>query len=281
MNTDFDPFAGIEDEIELSPSETRVTLFTRAKLGFARVEKIFVQVDDYPVGENSRGSVLGNLVTGKKERALDLLLTVHALSPILDDSPLPLTTWAQLLSSDKHEWTTRTISTAFRVLQEMNLVELSGPKQQPVVTLMREDGSGDAHQEMKSENGRGFFTIPFEYWTGGDITQLSLPGKAMLLIILKETQDPKGKLTFTMPVSRAQNWYGISERSAERGYFELAQRGLIQQKVQKINDPRHPAGRREIVHRAPMGAYSTAHREWLRDAAREATDASSRPKEVK
>lgn len=237
--------------------------------------------DDYPAGKDSRGSVLGELVGGKKERSLDLLLTVHALSPILDDSPLPLKTWAQLVSSDEHDWTARTISTAFQVLQAMSLVELSGPKQQPVVTLLREDGSSHAHQDMKSENGRGFFTIPFEYWTGGDITRLSLPGKAMLLIILKETQDPKGRLTFTMPVAKAHTWYGISERTAERGYLELAKRGLIQQKVQKINDPRHPAGRREVVHRAPMGVYSTAHREWLRDSARKATDKSSSKKEVK
>lgn len=280
MNIDIDPFAGIEDEAELSPSETRRALFTRAKLGFARVEKAFVQLDGYPAGGKSRGSVLGDLVNGKKARALDLLLTVHALSPILEDSPLPLATWAQVLSSDEHLWTTRTISTAFRDLQKMNLLDLSGPKQQPVIELKREDGSGDPHQEVKSENGRGFFTIPFEYWTEGDITRLSLPAKALLLIILKETQDPKGKLTVTMPVSRAQAWYGISERTAERGYFELAQRFLIQQKVQKINDHQHPAGRREVVHRAPVGAYSTAHREHLRNAAREAFD-TTREKEVK
>lgn len=280
MDNDIDPFAGIEDEAELSPSETRRALFTRARLGFARIEKVFVQLDDYPSGGDSRGSVLGQLVTEKKARALDLLLTVHALSPILDGTPLPLTTWAQLLSSDEHEWTTRTISAAFRELQKKDLVDLSGSKQQPVVTLKREDGSGDPHQDVKSENGRGFFTIPFEYWTSGDITRLSLPGKAMLLIILKETQDPKGKLTFTMPVARAQGWYGISERSAERGYLELAKHGLIQQKVQKINDPQHPAGRRELIHRAPAGVYSTAHREWLRNAAREASDASG-AKEVK
>lgn len=280
MNIDIDPFAGIEDEAELSPGETRRALFARAKLGFARIEKAFVQLDEYPDGEKSRGSVLGKLVTGKKARALDLLLTVHALSPILEGSPLPLITWAQVLSSDEHLWTTRTISTAFRDLQKMDLLDLSGPKQQPVIELKREDGSGDPHQEVKSENGRGFFTIPFEYWTDGDITRLSLPAKALLLIILKETQDPKGKLTVTMPVARAQAWYGISERTAERGYLELAQRLLIQQKVQKINDPQHPAGRREVVHRAPIGAYSTANREHLRNAAREAFD-TNREKEVK
>ncbi|MEA5456969.1 hypothetical protein SPF06_19780 [Sinomonas sp. JGH33] len=276
MDYDIDPFAGIEDEAELSPSETRKTLFVKAKLGYARIEKVFVQLDDYPQGGDSRGSVLGHLVTAKKARALDLLLTVHALANILDGSPLPLVTWAKLLSPDGQEWKVRTISTAFRELQEMDLLELSGSKQQPVVLLKREDGSGEPMPELKSENGRGFFTVPFDYWTDGAITKLSLPAKAMLLIILKETQDPKGKLTFTMPVARAKNWYGISERSAERGYLELVKEGLISQKIQKVSDPQHPAGRREIVHRAPVGVYSTAHRERLRHLAEAAADAASK-----
>lgn len=272
MNIEFDPFAGIEDEADLSPDETRELLFNKAKLGYARIRKEFVQLDDYAETTKSRGSVLATFVTSKKSKALDLLLAIHALYIILDGSPLPLATWARLLSTDTKPCTTRTVSAALRTLRDMKLLEFSGPPSQPIITLKRENGSGDPLPPRKADEGRGFFTIPFEFWLDGHAGSLSLPAKAMLLIILKETQDPQGRLTFSMPVARAQSWYGISERSAERGYVELTKHHLIQQRVQKIADPQHPAGRREVVHRAPDGIYSTAHREHLRLVARSASE---------
>ena len=38
----------------------------------------------------------------------------------------------------------------------------------------------------------------------------------MLLLSLAETQDPK-RPSFAMAYERASEWYGVSERTAERG----------------------------------------------------------------
>ncbi|MGL3807910.1 hypothetical protein ACSYDW_17675 [Paeniglutamicibacter sp. R2-26] len=265
-----DPFADIEDQPKMDTLGTRLKLFTDAKRGYVRIRKDFVQRESEP-----RASVLADFVHGRKERALDLFLTIHALQPILEDTPLPIATWARLLDSTDRPCTTRAISSALRSLQTMKLLKFEGPKTTPVITLYRENADETLWtkewQEGKANNdGRGFFTIPFDYWTDGTIDELRLPGKAMLLILLKETQDPNGPLTFTMPVQRASSWYGISERTAERGYLELAKLGLIAQRVQKIPDARHPAGRREVHHRAPIGSYSTDYREYLGIEAKQA-----------
>jgi hypothetical protein len=271
MTTERNPFDGLDDKPELDTAETRSQLFTDAKRGFVRIRKDFVQRPSKP-----RPSILADFVTGRKERALDLLLTIHALQPILDGTPLALATWARLLDSEKRPCTTRAVTSTLRVLEEMDLLHTEGPKTAPDIVLHRENGDGalwtkERPDAASADPGRGFFTVPFHYWTEGTIDRLRLPGKAMFLILLKETQDPAGPLTFTMPVERASEWYGISERTAERGYLELSKRLIIRQHVQKIPDARHPAGRKEVHHRALAGHYSTDYREFLRDEAQKAS----------
>lgn len=259
------PLDDIEDLPTISPEDTRKELFTAAKRGYVRLRKDFAQKSDKPRGD----TVLSRLVRGHKERPLDLLLTVHALQPILDGSPLPIGAWARLLRCSD-----RTVRTALGYLEEGGLLRTSGKPSLPEITLLRENGDGSPWTDApdRSDGSRGFFTLPFDYWTAGTIDDLSLPGKAMLLIILKETQDPTAKRkTFVMALERAKDWYGISERTAERGLLQLRQAGLLGEKRQLVPDARHPLGRREEWHRVLTDPYGTAHREALRKAARDAT----------
>ncbi len=269
QDAEFDPFAGIEDEPISDTEHTRATLLEQARRGFVRIRKDFVQRETKP-----RPSVLAELVTGRKEVALDLLLSVHALQPILPGSPLSVRTWARLLGP---EVTERSVRGAMGFLQDRGLLDVQGRKGMPEFVLKRENGDGEPWnpepEEDPAARGRGFFTLPFDYWTAGAIDALSLPGKAMLLVILRDTQDPKGKLTFVMANERAQEFYGFSERTAERGYLELRRTGLLREKVKLVPDARHPLGRREEWHRALAYPYSTDHREALRKAARAARDA--------
>lgn len=98
-----------------------------------------------------------------------------------------------------------------------------------------------ARRTPRNAENRGFFTLPFEYWATGTIDELKLPSKAMLLIILKETQDLNAKRkTFLMAFARAKEWHGISKRTAERGIHQLRKAGLLQEKLQLVQDARHP-----------------------------------------
>lgn len=271
----FDPFAGIEDLPAVTSEETRIDLLGAARRGFVRIRKDFVQKESIPRGD----TLLAKLVGGHKERALDALLTVHALQPILNDSPLPLAVWARLLNS-----TPRSAGAALKVLQSLNLLELSGTRVVPKIILKRENGDGKLWSDVPESDrqGRGFFTIPFDFWTTGLIDTLGMPGKAMFLILLKETQDPNAKRrTFVMANERAQEWYGISERTAERGYKQLRDAGILLEKVRLVPSSRHPLGRSEEWHRALGFPYSSDHRDALRLLAQKAAQGINSASTVK
>lgn len=228
------------------------------------IRNVFVQ---RPPEEEVRASLLAHFVTNRQERALDAFLTLHALQPVLTDSPLPLGAWANILSTSKPCAVT-TVSKTFRTLEQLNLVTRSRQRHSSVVAPLYEDGGGAPWFRPGSAPGvvDSYFTVPHEYWTAGYIDRLRLPGKAMLLIMLKETQ---GKPAFDMAVDRAYRYYGISERTAERGYGELSKEKLLQIHVQRLTSPRLPPNVfQDKYWRALKSPFSTDARTALQVAAR-------------
>jgi hypothetical protein len=270
-----DPFAGIQDEKPLNGFYARARLLDDAKRGFMPMRKRFVQ---RPAGSKVRASVLADLVTGRHERALDALLLLHALVPVLDDeNPFLLATWARMLSTETTTWSTQTVSRAFDLLTEFALVDREPRGRRVLVRPLREDGSGEewTHPGVGENVGKGYFTIPYDYWKSGLADRLAMPGKAMFLIMLAETtRNP----TFSMAVERAPEWYGISERTAERGYKELrtqrtkTDQSLLLELRQVVAEPRSPTGLRAVWHRALEDPYSMT----ARAALQRATAAESR-----
>lgn len=273
-----DPFEGIADDAAVDAAATVHDLLGRTKRAFVPLRNEFVQKHDGP----DRAGILATLVRGRHHRALDALLLLHALQPILPDSPLPMSTWARMLSTSR-PCTPNGASKAFAILEDLGLVtrELVPNSRKTVLTPLHETGSGAGWTRPGRDAPERFFTIPHEYWTSGLVDDLTLPGKAMFLIILKETQDPS-RLTFSMPVSKAQEWYGISERTAERGYSQLGRHhaDVLRVRVQKVADAKHPAGRREIHHRALRSPYSTKARAMVQaTAAAAARGSASKPRQ--
>jgi hypothetical protein len=274
VDNDFDPFAHLSDEPDPGPGGAMRELLDNALRGYFPMRKIAVQ---RPNTEAVRAAKLSELLTGRHHRPLDAWLLLHALQPVLPGSPLPLRTWANLLSTGTR-CTPSAASKAFAVLEELQLVARTRGGSTPTFELLHEDGSGAAWTRpgMTEETGPGYFAVPYAYWTGGWADRLTLPGKVMFLIILAETQNPKTP-AFHMPVERAQDWYGISERSAERGYTDLHKNGLLLVRKTKVVDGRHPAGRRDVYWRALASPFSTADRARLQDAARTAARQNPAP----
>lgn len=263
-----DPFAGLVDDVALEPREALTLLLSSAKRDYVPVRNVFVQK---PPGGKQRSSMLALFVSQRQERALDAILTLYALQPVLsEDDPLPLGAWANILSTRKPCGLT-TASKTFRALEDMGLVTRARLGHRTVITPLLEDGSRQEWSRPGAQGGDlvslgGYFTIPHEYWTDGYIDRLRLPGKAMLLIMLKETQ---GNPPFEMAVERAQTWYGISERTAERGYAELSGEKLLDIRIQRSASPRLPKGvLRERYHRALRDPFSTHRRRELQAEAR-------------
>jgi hypothetical protein len=255
-----DPFAGLADEVDSGPKGQLDALLGSAKRGFVQIRKTLVQ---QPKTQEVRASVLADFVGGRYQRPLDALLLTHALQPILNGSPLPRRTWARLLST-RTPCSDSTVERTFQTLSDMNLLTVTGSSKAWEITLLKEDGSGDLWFKAGSvtEPGPGFFVLPFDYWTKSFVDRLTIPGKALLLIALAETQDPK-KPRFAMAVERAPDFYGISERTAERGYNELRREKLLLVHRQKVADPKHPAGRRDVYWRALASPFATFDRSVL------------------
>jgi len=265
-----DPFEGILDETRSTPLGARTALLSDAKRGWVPIRKTFVQHANTAA---TRPSVLGALVSGRLELALDALLILHALMPVLPGSPLPLSTWADLLAT-KGVPNTAVTSRVLRNLQKRGLLTYATVGKYAEVIPKMEDGSG--HDWVKAgsvaEHGPGYFTIPYDYWTTDLVNRLGLPGKAMLLVSLAETSK---KPSFPMAVERAQEWYGFSERTAERGFSQLSAENLLQVHIQKVNDNRVPGGVRRIYHRALRAPYSMQHRATLQQTAQAAAQAQA------
>lgn len=275
---EFDPFEGIEDQADIGAAGARRALLQAAKRGYVPLRKTFVQrpsgsvpVDGRP---SPRASVLYDLVTTRNQRALDLFLLLHALQPILEGTPLPLGTWAHIMSV-KSTVNATAVTRAIDTLVDLRLVVREDASRTPSIRLLREDGSKDPWHKpgAASEEGPGYFVIPHAYWDVGLSERLTMPGKAMLLILLAETQNPKNP-AFAMPVERARDWYGISERTAERGYREIDDAGALKVKIQRVADPRHPAGRREVYWRALEPPFDTMSRRRLQRRATKAARAA-------
>jgi hypothetical protein len=268
------PFANIVDDAPADSMSFREQLLGDTKRGFAKVRKAFVQKADEEDGD--RASVLSTLVKNKKERAFDALLLLLALQPILDGTPLPLKTWAKMLGSKDRPCTSQSASLAFDTLVGLNLITRQNDGRKVIVAPRLEDGSG-AEWDNPGSNpatiGKGYLTIPHAYWTSGLVDRLAFPGKAMFLIMLSETTKEQ---SFDMAAERAPGWYGISERTAERGYKELREEKtddgfpLLLEHHQYKRWARSATGYRTVVHRALSAPYSQAARAEIQLTARNA-----------
>lgn len=265
-----DPFADLVDDVDpATPDEVRTHYLGRAKRGYAELHRDWVQ---RPSGSKSpRGSALATLVTERRENALEAFLLLHSLQPVLGlGQPLDMDKWAKLMTRTTPVSDT-SASKAFRALADMNLVSRDRLGKHTTITPLSEDGSGDAWERpgIREKPGQGYFTLPFAYWLEGYSTLLHLPGKAMLLVLLSATTQRKPAVQ--IPIDRTEEWYGISRRTAQRGYHELSAAGVMREHTQRIKNPEVKGGFHHVYHRALVGPFGTSRRHELQQAARAAS----------
>ena len=258
-----DPFGDIEDQSPQTPEELRTTLLGNTRRGYATLRKVFVQ---QPNTTGSRPSILGSMVNNRQETALRLLLLALALEALKDEM-LPPRRWTEILNT-AHPCSPDQFTRALEQLEERKLLQRTGTNRLIGLTPLLENGSGNAYTSPTAAGadvGKGFFIIPNQAWTTGLIDNLRLPGLAMLLVTLHDTHQ---RPSFQVPLDKMPDWYGISERTAERGYNELLAQNVLLTRVQMVAAPRTPSGLRPITHRALADPYSKDAREALQAGAR-------------
>jgi hypothetical protein len=264
------------DEEAASEEGTRTALLVSARRRLVPVRRTFVQL---PRGNGNadRAGPLARLVEGRQHVALDLLLLLLALQPIISErDPLPGKTWARLLSTSSDTRTPATVSRTWAVLENLKLVRRE--RGLPVRPL-REDGSGTAWTHPgEDRDAVGYFSLPRRYWTDGWHERLHLPGKAVLLILLAETNTP-GSSIFSLPAEKIAAHYGLSLSTVKRGLQELRDQELLGQHWQRIRAPRSPTGWTYRTHYWLNPPFSTKYREASRKADRREINARAKSTE--
>lgn len=258
-------FAQYRDELPATGGSARQEYLSRRE--YVPVRHVLVQ---HREGEQ-RAALLGDMVGARQFRALLLYLLLLAAEPLLEHNRrLPLRTVANMLTTENYTCNVRQARQAIAVLQRRRLASVRERGSAVELWPLLEDGSGqpwtapigqDEDPELKH-----YMAVPHALFSDEVLDRLHLPGLAVLLVCLKETTSTS---VFSVSVERFAPWYGISERSAERGYRELVDAGLLRVHRQLVRDSRMPRGVKARYHRALLGPFGTQAR---RDAQRRAQE---------
>jgi hypothetical protein len=153
------------------------------------------------------------------------------------------------------------MSKTWAVLERMKLAE-RGTRIHRLANIqpLHESGSGSTYTRPGLDpkgTSTGHFWLPHSYWLDGWHERLTLPGKALLLIWLSATSQQR---TFPMSYEQAPIWYGVSERTAERGILELQHYGLMKATALKVSEARAPEGYTIRYYRSLTGDFSHDNR---------------------
>lgn len=249
-----------------SPADTRTEMVKLTGRQYTVVRHILTQL---PRGSAHRPSVLGPIVTSRKHRALELYLLLLTAWPWLERrEPLEGAVWARALSTNKGRlWSPTNVSEAWTDLEKLGLIERKREGRSLRVTPRREDGKASytAPGETKGDRNETYFVLPGSFWTDEVFAGLSLPGLAMLLILLAETSKDEEKwLTY----NDAATWYGISPKTVQNGINDLVKLGLVNVRPEWVSAPLSRTGSTLRHWYSLTGKYSTTGRDALRQASR-------------
>lgn len=220
-----------------SPAQTREWLLTRAKRTFVPIRREFVQ---RPRGVVPRHGPLAEIVAHRHKRALLAHLIIAAGSSAELEGgwtlTLPSGAWARLMDTTVHagqESALTAVSKTLTWLEGRHLIRRQriGRSRQIRVTLLREDGTGAEYTRPGVADHDPYIKLPHEFWLNGWSSKLSLPAIAMLLVASAE------RPAFQLPTERMPEWYGWSADTAETGFRELRDIGLITVTKERIIAP--------------------------------------------
>jgi hypothetical protein len=239
----------------LTQRETIEDLLTQSGRGIVPIRKGFVQQGR---GKDTRPGPLASFVTAHDTRALDAYLFVHALASAEPwNCDYPAGTWVRALdlgSSATPASARGAVSKVMKRLEDRNLVKRGRSGRRASVTLLREDGSGEPYEHPHRAGDDRWLQLPYAYWLKGHFLSLSLPAKAMLLVALSLQNG------FYLPSERADDWYGISPDSADRGLRELRKAALLDTDRQWVKNQRSDTGWTEHWTYTLTGPFSSSAR---------------------
>jgi hypothetical protein len=220
------------------------------------IRRAFLQTVDYGP-DDTRAASLSHLL--RAPGALDAYLLIAALASSSEPyaAKYPAATWAQIaglleaaeLPAGKAHWS-RVVSK----LVDEKLVARQRIGNDMNYVLLHESGDGLPYTRPTTAAHGNWFSLPHAYWLEGYDQDMSLPEKVMLLIALDRTDG------FVMPSNRVARWYGVSEKTAERGFHGLVDRGILGVASKQAIEPKSPTGWKTVLSYTTLGQWSIESR---------------------
>jgi hypothetical protein len=214
----------------MTPEQTIDYMLSKAqrKAG-TPIRRTFVQAG---TRHDPKPGPLAEFVTHRDQTALELYILALTLASA---SPYKVIYaagwWARAIGANDDT----IISRAWKRLEDRRLVVRSREGRIVVVTMLRDDGSGQPYQRPALK-GEAYGKLPTEYWRQGFYRDLSLAAKAMLIVSITQPGS------FSLPAERAKLWYGISADTVEKGIAELRKQKVLTRRVDWRLDRRVPSG---------------------------------------
>lgn len=233
-----DPAETTPPDATATPHQTLAKMTSLAGRGFTVVRNNFVQI---PRRGKWVGSSLGRLVQARRHRALLAYLLLLMVTQPLDKRPKPLEAkvWARALSPDAPapEWPETSMTPVWTMLEQPPLKLVEKERQARLVKVMprKENGRGPYYRprpDLKpADESEKYFILPDEFWLAGWHHRLSMPGVAVLLILLAGTT---ARDEMWLSPERADEWYGISTKTMFNGLEDLRKHGLLAVRVEWV-----------------------------------------------
>lgn len=247
----------------LGRHDTIMDLLVGTKRGIVPIRRGFVQRGH--AGTTKPGP-LHKFLTAHDERGLDAYLLVHAMASASEPyiNAMEAAVWVRALGIGEHidgaidpesDSARSGVSKVMRRLADRNLITRSRRNRTGVITLLREDGTGEPYVRPlgRTRNDR-WLRLPHAYWVEGYYRTLSLPAKVVLLIALSL---PDG---FPLPEDRGPGWYGVSPDTIGTGLRELININLLQRRWEWVRAPRATHGWTQQHQYTLLGSFSTEER---------------------
>lgn len=175
----------------------------------------FVQLQ---VGKEKAPGALGALINSSNGRSLDLyLLHRMAASASPWDTKRDAAVWARAMGLGDEAYGKDAVSRCWAKLASRKLILRERESKQAKITTLHENGTGSAYTPPSGN----YFTLPLEYWSEGWHRELTMQGKAVLLVARSLSPG------FYLPGRFVKKWYGFSADVLTEGLNDLREHDLI------------------------------------------------------
>jgi hypothetical protein len=217
----------------------------RTRSRATRIRRSFINADRGAPPTPLSSIVKGGRAGGLRLRLMLALLWMGGGGDERHTVSFPARGWAELLDLDDPAGAgQRRIRDALSWLERQRLIAVSRAAGRPsVVTLLREDGSGERYVSpvkapkdpatRKLRERDWSVSLPSTFWTKGWVLALSTPALALLLVMLEVKREDR-RFTWVSP-DEARRRFGLSPDTWTRGIAELEGQGLVSVRRQPVD----------------------------------------------